>query len=74
MSFVCTTCGATAESPGHLCSPHDSATANTSGGGRDNRARHACRDLGNSVRYYCTTCGQVAEEKQNLCAPEAIAD
>ncbi|MDR2551469.1 MAG: hypothetical protein LBD10_14860 [Desulfobulbus sp.] len=74
MTFVCTTCGATAESPGHLCSPHDSTTASTSGGVRDAGARHACRDRGDTLRYYCTTCGQVTEEKRNLCAPEPIAE
>ncbi|WP_028317628.1 hypothetical protein [Desulfobulbus elongatus] len=72
MAFVCTTCGAAAETPGHLCSPCDTAASGTFCDIAGNGTRHACRDKTATVQFYCTTCGQVAEEKRYLCNPEPI--
>lgn len=74
MAYICTTCGAVAESPGHLCSPRDGTTSCTFCGTKTTEKRHMCRDNLATVQYFCSNCGQVAEERGYLCHPEPIIE
>jgi len=74
MPYTCTTCGAVAETPGHLCSPCDDALPCYSCGPSEASARHVCREQRVAVQFFCTTCGRVAEEKSFLCAPSPITE
>lgn len=74
MAYTCMTCGAVADSPGHLCSPIDASTSCTFCGTETTEKRHVCRDKLAAVQYYCSTCGQVAEERSYLCNPEPIIE
>lgn len=74
MAYTCTTCGAVADTPGHLCSPcDDTSTCNFCGTPKVD-ARHVCRDKLAAMRFTCTACGRVAEEKNHLCNPVPILE
>lgn len=69
MNYICTTCGAVAESPGHLCSPCDDASGFGCPKPRKDDEGHACRDHALPTLFSCATCGRVTEERQHLCNP-----
>lgn len=74
MHYICTTCGAAADAPGHLCSPCDSTSSCTFSGAQDASAGHSCRDKPIVMQYVCSGCGRVAEERSHLCNPEPIME
>lgn len=74
MAYTCTTCGAVAETPGHLCSPCDESSPCNSCGAQEADSRHSCRDKPVAMQFYCTSCGRVAEESSFLCNPSPIGE
>ena len=74
MHYICTTCGVTADVPGHLCSPSDTILPNAFRSTRNDDARHPCRDKPVVTQYVCSGCGRVAEERSHLCNPEQIME
>jgi len=72
MAYTCTTCGAIAETPGHLCSPCDDRSPCHYCGAQEAGARHICRDKLVAMQFYCTSCGRVAEKNSLLCNPLPI--
>lgn len=72
MAYTCTTCGAIAESPGHLCSPCDNSQPCNLCGKPEDGARHLCRDQVPSMQFTCSSCGRVAEREGLLCNPVPI--
>jgi hypothetical protein len=74
MAYTCTTCGASAETPGHLCSPCDETSSCNFCGKSKAEARHICRDKLVALQFFCTTCGRVAEKENFLCKPSPITE
>jgi len=74
MAYTCTTCGAAAETPGHLCSPCDTTSSCGFCGTSEAGARHVCRDKLVAMQFFCSTCGRVAEEENFLCNPSPITE
>jgi len=74
MAYICTTCGATTETPGHLCSPCDTTLPCNFCGAPEAGARHMCREKLTAVQYFCTSCGRVAEERSFLCNPAPVIE
>lgn len=72
MAYTCTSCGAVADTPGHLCSPCDDRSPCGSCGTREAGGRHVCRDKPVAMRFYCTSCGREAAENRLLCNPAPI--
>ena len=74
MSYLCATCGLTADSPGHLCSPCDTALGRAFCGKPDASAGHICQEHPQTMHFVCAACGCVAEERHHLCNPEPHDD
>lgn len=72
MAFTCKTCGAIAESPGHLCSPCGDESACSFCGHPKTDARHVCKDKIAAMKYVCDNCGRLATKKEHLCNPSAV--
>ncbi|WP_028583552.1 hypothetical protein [Desulfogranum mediterraneum] len=72
MPYSCNTCGAVAESPGHLCNPCGDTESCSFCGAAEVDARHICRDKLSAMQFTCGGCGRVAMEAKNLCKPEPI--
>ena len=73
MAHTCQNCGATADDPGHLCNPVQSALHCDYCGAHNVAATHVCKGKLEAMRYSCTTCGRVAEADTELCNPKEIA-
>ncbi len=73
MAHTCKTCGAVADSPGHLCSPCDNTATCSFCGTPEIDIRHICRDKLTKMRFVCEECGRVGMEKTHLCKPQHIA-
>jgi len=69
MAYTCLTCGMTAETPGHLCSPCDQTSSCGFCGAEKAGDRHVCRDNLETLHFFCTTCGRVANKQDFLCNP-----
>ncbi len=72
MAHTCTTCGAVADSPGHLCNPCDDETSCSFCGAPEVDSKHVCSDKLSAMQYVCGGCGRVAVEEDNLCEPQPI--
>lgn len=72
MAHTCTTCGAVADSPGHLCAPCDDASSCSFCGTPEVDTRHVCRDKLLAMKFVCGGCGRVAMEENHLCKPTPI--
>lgn len=71
MSYTCKTCGAIAETPGHLCNPYgDKSTCSFCG--EKNTASHVCKGKLAAMKYVCENCGRMATEKEHVCEPSEI--
>lgn len=71
MAYTCITCGVTAETPGHLCSPCDQTFCGFCGTQKAD-GRHVCWDNLETLHFFCTTCGRVASKQDSLCSPSPI--
>ncbi len=72
MAYTCKTCGAVADSPGHLCNPCDDKTKCSFCGAPAADARHVCKDKIAAMKFVCGGCGRVAMEAAHLCKPNPI--
>ena len=72
MAHTCKTCGAVADTPGHLCDPCDDTAACSFCGKPETDAKHMCQDKLAEMQFVCGGCGRVAMEENHLCQPEAI--
>lgn len=72
MTYTCKTCGANAESPGHLCNPCGDEAACTFCGKPETDTKHVCKDKLSAMKYVCDGCGRVAMEEDSLCQPSEI--
>ncbi len=74
MRYLCTTCGAAAETPGHLCSPCDVFSAGILCTKSDANTGFACGNKPAAHQFVCRTCGRKAEEQNQLCNPEPVGE
>jgi hypothetical protein len=72
MAYTCTTCGAIADRPGHLCNPCGDKAKCSFCGTSATDPRHVCKDKLAAMRYVCGGCGRTATESVHLCKPSAI--
>lgn len=72
MAHTCSSCGATADDPGHLCSPTVETLNCSYCGKNDVAANHVCKDKLAALKYSCESCGRVAAENSELCKPIEI--
>ena len=70
--YVCETCGALAEEPGHLCNPKGEAMGCTFCGEKETHPLHYCKGRVDSIKYVCDQCGRLAEKEDFLCKPKQI--
>ena len=72
-AYVCATCGAVAEAPGHLCNPQGAETkCSYCGVEHDAHAKHYCKGKMEDLKYVCDKCGRLATSKDFLCAPKNV--
>ncbi len=72
MAHTCTTCGAVADDPGHLCNPTMEKISCSFCGAGDVGAAHICKEKLAAMKFSCQTCGRVASEEARLCKPQEI--
>jgi predicted RNA-binding Zn-ribbon protein involved in translation (DUF1610 family) len=72
MAYSCSTCGAVADAPGHLCNPTEDTANCGFCGTPEVDTKHICRDKLIAMKYVCDNCGRVAMESAHLCKPTAI--
>ncbi len=70
--YVCETCGALADAPGHLCNPKGEPMTCAFCGEKGAHAKHYCKGKVESIKYVCDKCGRLAETEDLLCAPKEI--
>ena len=72
--YICSTCGATAASKGHLCAPviSDKAFSCEYCGAVAGDPRHVCKPKVEKFSYVCEGCGRVAVKKSEVCKPKKI--
>ncbi len=72
-SYVCETCGAMAEEPGHLCNPQGMGQKCTYCGGEAKpHEKHYCKGKMEDLKYVCEKCGRLATSKEFLCDPKGV--
>ncbi|KJS31223.1 MAG: hypothetical protein VR64_12295 [Desulfatitalea sp. BRH_c12] len=74
MDYSCKTCGATVNTPGHLCNPCSEKVKCNFCGQDDVSARHMCTNKLAGMRFVCGECGRVADSPDHLCKPNQIID
>lgn len=72
MSYKCKTCGATAETPGHLCNPYGSETTCSFCGEENTDTKHMCKGKLAAMKYACEDCGRLTIGKDCVCKPTEI--
>ena len=72
MAYTCKSCGAIAESPGHLCNPCGDKEKCSFCGAAEVDVKHVCKDKLAEMKYVCNGCGRVAIEETHLCSPAPI--
>lgn len=70
--YVCETCGALAEEPGHLCNPKGEAMTCAYCGEKGAHTKHYCKGKVESIKYVCDKCGRLSESGDLLCEPKEI--
>jgi len=71
--YVCETCGALAEEPGHLCNPKgEKAKCSYCGQEAEVHEKHFCRGKLNDIKYVCEGCGRLATSADFLCKPKDV--
>jgi DNA-directed RNA polymerase subunit RPC12/RpoP len=72
-AYVCATCGAMAEEPGHLCNPEGAAMKCTyCGFEHAAHEKHYCKGKMEDLKYVCEKCGRLASSKDLLCDPKGV--
>jgi DNA-directed RNA polymerase subunit RPC12/RpoP len=71
-AYVCATCGALAEEPGHLCNPQGEATCGYCGKTHGAQEKHYCKGKLDDVKFVCEGCGRLATSKDFLCNPKEV--
>jgi DNA-directed RNA polymerase subunit RPC12/RpoP len=71
-AYVCATCGALAEEPGHLCNPEGKATCSYCGKLHEAQEKHYCKGKLDDIKYVCEGCGRLATSKDFLCKPKQV--
>ncbi len=72
MAHTCSTCGAMADDPGHLCNPTVSAISCSFCNTPDVGINHLCKEKLAAMKYSCESCGRVAEDAAGICRPVEI--
>jgi DNA-directed RNA polymerase subunit RPC12/RpoP len=72
-AYVCSTCGALAEEPGHLCNPQgESMTCGYCGDPHEAHEKHYCKGKLEDIKYVCEGCGRLATSQDFLCDPKEV--
>lgn len=72
-SYVCKTCGALAEEPGHLCNPQGTGLKCTYCGMEHTpHEKHYCKGKLENLKYVCENCGRLATSEDFLCKPMEV--
>lgn len=71
-AYVCSTCGAVAEEPGHLCNPASETHTCAYCGQEAPPAQHYCKGKMDDLRYVCQGCGRLAPSEHMLCKPKEV--
>ncbi len=72
--YVCDTCGALAEEPGHLCNPKGEAMTCAYCGEKAPHLKHYCKGKLEDLKYVCEQCGRLATSEDFLCKPKAVPE
>ncbi len=72
-AYVCKTCGAMAEEPGHLCNPRGTGLKCTYCGMEHTaHEKHYCKGKLEDLKYVCEKCGRLATSEEFLCKPKGV--
>uniref|UniRef100_A0A7V4G8N6 Uncharacterized protein n=1 Tax=Desulfobacca acetoxidans TaxID=60893 RepID=A0A7V4G8N6_9BACT len=72
-AYVCATCGALAEEPGHLCNPQGAPLAcSYCGLEHAPHEKHYCQGKLEDLKYVCESCGRLATSQDFLCHPKEV--
>jgi DNA-directed RNA polymerase subunit RPC12/RpoP len=72
-AYVCATCGALAEAPGHLCNPQgEPLTCKYCGKKHEVHEKHFCKGKLEDIKYVCKNCGRLATSADFLCKPQEV--
>jgi DNA-directed RNA polymerase subunit RPC12/RpoP len=69
--YVCESCGALADEPGHLCNPKGKATCSYCGE-KDPHVSHMCKGKMEDLKHVCGKCGRLATSSEFLCEPKDV--
>ena len=72
MAYTCKNCGASADSPRHLCNLCGGTENYCFLGSHKAEHSHMCKDKLSAMKYVCDGCGRVAMEDKHLCKPTSI--
>jgi len=71
--YVCSTCGALAEEPGHLCNPQgEKAACSYCAQEVSPHEKHFCKGKLEDIKYVCEGCGRLATKADFLCKPKDV--
>jgi DNA-directed RNA polymerase subunit RPC12/RpoP len=72
-AYVCKTCGAMAEEPGHLCNPEGTGMKCTYCGMEHSaHEKHYCKGKLEDLQFVCEKCGRLATSENFLCEPKKV--
>jgi hypothetical protein len=73
--YVCETCSALAEEPGHLCNPKgEPRKCNYCGLEHAPHEKHFCKGKLEDIKYACEGCGRLATSADFLCKPKKVPE
>jgi len=70
--YVCETCGALAEEPGHLCNPKGEPQKCGFCGETAHYEKHFCKGKLEAIQFACEGCGRLATTPDCLCKPKKV--
>lgn len=71
--YVCATCGALAEEPGHLCNPQgEKLSCSYCQAEVSPHEKHYCEGKLKDIKYVCENCGRLATKAEFLCKPTNV--
>jgi rubrerythrin len=70
--YVCETCGALADEPGHLCNPKGEAMQCAFCGEKSAHVKHYCKGKLEAIKYVCDKCGRLSTSADYLCEPKEV--
>jgi DNA-directed RNA polymerase subunit RPC12/RpoP len=71
-AYICKTCGAVANEPGHLCNPASETAKCSYCGDQVPTVQHFCKGKMDDLKYVCEGCGRLAPAKEMLCKPKDV--